>query len=49
MKTILKEQMIFGTNLLQGKEKKSKQNIHLKRKKLNSKKTNPNKNKIKRI
>ena len=45
MKTILKEQMIFGMNSPQEKEKKSKQNIRLKRKKLIFKKTNLNQNK----
>lgn len=37
--------MIFGMNLLQGKAKKNKLNIHLKKKKSISKKTRLNKNK----
>ena len=37
--------MIFGMNSLQEKEKKSKQNIHLKRKKLINQKTNLNQSK----
>ena len=45
MKTILKEQMIYGMNLQQGKAKRSKQNIHLKKKKSISKKIRLNQNK----
>ena len=37
--------MIFGMNSLQEKEKKSKQNIHSKRKKLITQKTNLNQSK----
>ena len=48
MKTILKEQIIFGTNILQGKKKKVNRTFIWKGKNWTPK-TNPIKNKIKKI